>query len=307
MAARLTHARPWMPVAALLVALVTAAALAIGAARVVAQDATPMAGETGMAAHPAHIHTGTCDNLGDVVFPLTPVSAMGMTDAAAGEASTMASEATPVEGGTAAEATPMAGEMMGPEPAVMVETSTSTVDAALADIIEGGHAINVHESEANVENYIACGEIGGMVMTGPGMEEGGTLAVALQELNGSGYSGIAVLEGMGDQTEVVIYLAQGLTGGTGDTTEASPAAVGEPAAAGGEVAVDIKDFTYSPDPVMIAVGGTVTWTNQDSVPHTATAQNRDALQSGRSTRAAATARPSRRPAPTSTSASFTRT
>ncbi len=46
------------------------------------------------------------------------------------------------------------------------------------------------------------------------MDEGGTLVIGLGELNDSDYSGIAVLEGRGDQTEVVIYLAEGLTGGT---------------------------------------------------------------------------------------------
>ena len=44
------------------------------------------------------------------------------------------------------------------------------------------------------------------------MDEGGTLVVGLGQLNDSGYSGIAVLEGKGDQTEVVIYLAEGPTG-----------------------------------------------------------------------------------------------
>ena len=44
--------------------------------------------------------------------------------------------------------------------------------------------------------------------------------------------------------------------------------------------VDIKDFTYVPDPVEIPVGATVTWTNSDTAPHTATAQDREALQSG---------------------------
>ena len=44
--------------------------------------------------------------------------------------------------------------------------------------------------------------------------------------------------------------------------------------------VDIKDFAYVPDPVEIPVGATVTWTNSDTAPHTATAKDREALQSG---------------------------
>jgi plastocyanin len=51
-----------------------------------------------------------------------------------------------------------------------------------------------------------------------------------------------------------------------------------PAAA--EVPVDIRDFAYSPNPIEINAGDTVTWTNQDEVPHTATGEDRDVLQSG---------------------------
>lgn len=37
--------------------------------------------------------------------------------------------------------------------------------------------------------------------------------------------------------------------------------------------VEIVDFAYDPDPVTVAVGGKVTWLNQDSAPHTATAED----------------------------------
>jgi plastocyanin len=37
--------------------------------------------------------------------------------------------------------------------------------------------------------------------------------------------------------------------------------------------VEIVDFEYEPDPVTVAVGGKVTWLNQDSAPHTATAED----------------------------------
>ncbi len=74
----------------------------------------------------------------------------------------------------------------------------------------------------------------------------------------------------------------------GAPTEATPGASpaeGTPVAgaAGGEtVAVDIENFAfgYDPDPVAIPVGGTVTWTNRDAAPHTATARDRGVLQSG---------------------------
>ena len=38
--------------------------------------------------------------------------------------------------------------------------------------------------------------------------------------------------------------------------------------------VEIIDFAYSPDPVTIEEGGKVIWINQDSAPHTATADAR---------------------------------
>jgi plastocyanin len=37
--------------------------------------------------------------------------------------------------------------------------------------------------------------------------------------------------------------------------------------------VDIVEFTYQPDPVTVQVGGKVTWQNQDTAPHTATADD----------------------------------
>ncbi len=39
-------------------------------------------------------------------------------------------------------------------------TSTSTVDAKLDDLRDGAFAINVHKSAAEVETYVACGNVG---------------------------------------------------------------------------------------------------------------------------------------------------
>jgi plastocyanin len=41
----------------------------------------------------------------------------------------------------------------------------------------------------------------------------------------------------------------------------------------GSVAVDISDFKYDPDAVVVDAGTKVTWTNSDSAPHTATADD----------------------------------
>ena len=132
-----------------------------------------------MVAHPAHIHSGTCAELGDVVFPLSDVGSSMMMNG-----------------------TPMAGaEMMGATDAIPVEVSVTTVAAPLADIVAGGQAINVHESAENIGNYIACGDIGGTMMGDS------DLAIGLGTLNDSGYSGIAHLHDNADgTTTVTVYL-----------------------------------------------------------------------------------------------------
>jgi hypothetical protein len=159
--------------------------------------------------YPAHVHTGSCENLGDVVFPLNNVRVGGlMMDMMAG--------GTP-EAGMDMEME--MGEEMGASTRIPIATSMTTVDAPLADILNGEHAINVHLSDEAIEEYVACGDIGGMVMTGPGMEGGGTLVLGLRTLNDSGISGVAVLEGMGAQTDVTLYLGENLT----PSEEAAPA------------------------------------------------------------------------------------
>jgi plastocyanin len=66
--------------------------------------------------------------------------------------------------------------------------------------------------------------------------------------------------------------------GTVSVRDASGAAPGTPAAspaaspaAGATAGVAIADFAFVPAELSIAAGTTVTWTNRDSVPHTATA------------------------------------
>ena len=227
--------------------------------------------------HPAHIHSGSCDNLGDIVAPLEDVREL------------------------------TAGESFGADTAIRVEQSETDVDLTLGEILSAPHAINIHQSAEEVQNYIACGDLGGRVVDNE-------LAIGLHELNGSGYSGVALLDtdDDGEGTDVDVYLTNlGADGEaeaapaadaattapdaatTAPETAATAPAAEEPAAAepaateeaqaaapAAEVAVDIRDFAFSPNPVEVPVGGTVTWTNQDQVPHTATAEDRGVLQSG---------------------------
>jgi len=167
----------------------------------VAQDASPVASPTAGGGHPGHIHSGTCENLGEVVVPL-PVVNIG------GE---MMGMATPM---ASPMASPMAG-MMGASSAMPAAAVSATIDLALSDILAAEHAINYHESAENIGNYIACGAIGGQP------DAQGNLFIGLQELNGSGVSGIAWLQESGAQTVVTVFLTASGMGSMGMATPTS--------------------------------------------------------------------------------------
>jgi plastocyanin len=209
-----------------------------------AQDATP-ANAGSAHAHPAHIHLGTCDQL-------DPNPTFMLTDL-----------------------TPVVSEP-GAAPALPVERGVTTLDVSLDELRAGGYAVNVHQSAEDIGTYIACGSLSDVVDESA---EGGALIFGLRELNGSGHSGIAVLTGQGEQTEATVYLAAGLDASA--AAPATPAATTSDSEAATEaVVVDIVDLLYVPATIELPVGGAVTWTNSDAVPHTATAQDRALLQSG---------------------------
>lgn len=64
---------------------------------------------------------------------------------------------------------------------------------------------------------------------------------------------------------------------TAETTESGDDSGGSAPAPSGDAArsekVEIVDFAYDPDPVTIEEGGKVIWQNEDSAPHTATADD----------------------------------
>jgi hypothetical protein len=160
--------------------------------------------------HPAHIHDGSCATLGGIAFPLNDVAYDGIATG------NMAMEGTPTA--DSSMSTPMAmGEMVGSASAVPLETSVTLVDVPLAQIADGQHAINVHLSAEEIDTYIACGDIGGQMM-------GDMLVIGLRELNDSEVVGIAVLEGMGNQTQVGLFLMDQEAVVTDATEEATPTA-----------------------------------------------------------------------------------
>jgi hypothetical protein len=158
-----------------------------GATAILAQEeATPGALGPG---RPAHIHTGTCDTLGDIVGPMNNLTAPS-------------------------------GTPQGVTDIAEVEYSfTSGIPLSLDDILASDHAVNVHLSDEEINVYIACGNAGGVV------DANGTLVVGLREQNNSGYSGIAVLTPNATDpstTDVSAFIGQNLSGGG----EATPMAGG---------------------------------------------------------------------------------
>ncbi len=65
--------------------------------------------------------------------------------------------------------------------------------------------------------------------------------------------------------------------GEGEANSPGEVETGSEPAPSGEAAksekVDIVEFTYQPDPVVVQVDGKVIWQNQDTAPHTATADD----------------------------------
>jgi hypothetical protein len=226
------------------VALMVVATLTLGTRSISAQEATPpTAADTAAEAHPAHIHSGTCDDLGGVVYPLNDVIVVGepiMDDT--GMAAPQVEATPPIDDfdgtpdptdpvaigtpdpdatpdldmlGTppaAWDATPPADEEMTPDAAEGAAPDAgffTNLEVTLDELLAAEHAINIHESAENIQNYIACGNI-----TGEPVE--GELEVQLEELNDSGYSGVATLRDNLDGTTTVIIALHHNGDGVGD-------------------------------------------------------------------------------------------
>ena len=157
-----------------LVGFVLLSVVAISGASFVAAQEAPEAD------HPAHIHEGTCAELNP--SPKAPLSNVMTRQPEDGEA-----------------------EPLGILTAPTVLYSETDVELNLDDILAAPHAINVHESAENAQNYIACGDIGGV-------EVDNQLAIGIQSQNDSGYHGVAVLERNDDQTTVRVYLVEPVEG-----------------------------------------------------------------------------------------------
>jgi hypothetical protein len=163
-----------------------------------AQEASPP--------RPSHIHVGDCDELGEVIQPLTSL-------------------------------TVPSGPVAGNADAVVAEAAFTNIPISLADLLATDHAVKVHLSKPQIQIYLVCGDIGGA------LDADGALIVGLKELDNSGYTGIAYLvPAANGSTNVSVLIAKVLPGGGIPEAAASPAAgatAETPAASAEPQAVDV--------------------------------------------------------------------
>jgi hypothetical protein len=154
-----------------------------GPATGIAQD------ETVSNSHPAHVHAGTCDDLEP-----NPVVALNNVEPRQNDPEDEDAN------------NDVQGVLTAPQ---MNWSRTDALEISWDDMLATSHSVNIHESEENIQNYIACGEIGGISVDG-------SIVIALHPINDSGYSGIAIIREDGDDnTDIEVYLA-------GPTSEPSP-------------------------------------------------------------------------------------
>ncbi len=160
-----------------------------GAGLVLAQDE-----EAVTPSHPAHIHAGTCEELDP-----NPIGPLNNVEPRLNEESEDEDE------------DPNAPQGVLTATSVLYSMSEE-VEVPWEDMLAASHAVNIHMSDEEIDVYIACGDIGGVVVDGE-------LVIALQPSNDSGYSGVAVLtEDSDGNVDVEVYLAEPAGGETPDAT-----------------------------------------------------------------------------------------
>jgi plastocyanin len=208
------------------VLLVLLGGLFLVSSRTLGQEASP--------ARPSHIHDGDCDELGQIIQPLTALT-------------------VPV------------GQVSGNEDAVVAEAAFTVIPLSLDELLATDHALKVHLSKEQIQIYLACGDIGGTV------DANGALIVGMKELDNSGYTGIAYLAPAGDGgTSVSVLIAKVLPGGTPEAaTEAAQAAAATPAAASEPQLVDVSLTEFAIDMPTTVPAGNVRFNvaNNGTVPH----------------------------------------
>lgn len=138
-----------------------------------------------------------------------------------------------------------------------VKRGHSTVPLSLPDIAASGHAVRVMERYRPPGRLVACGEFLGIDRAVADIQ------VGLIDSDDSGMHGVAWLRDNGDGT-------------TSASIVVAPEVAPPPRIAGADgVEIAISRSLYLPSPLEVAVGTTVTWINEDELPHTATATTPD--------------------------------
>ena len=119
----------------------------------------------------AHIHAGTCEDLGIVVYSLDGLRSYQVD----------------------ADGEP-------------IELVSGVANVALGNLFNEPFSVHVHESEANKQVYLACAEVG--VRPGEDWDETQGLTLRLEEQFDSGFDGVATLQpGPGENTGLNLFLA----------------------------------------------------------------------------------------------------
>ena len=162
-----------------------------GTSLVLAQDEEEVA-----PSHPAHIHDGDCATLDP-----NPAAPLNNLEPRLNETDAEGEDDNPNEPQGTLTAT------------AVLYSNSEDVEIAFDDVLASSHSINVHQSDEDIQTYIACGEIGGVVVDDE-------LVIALHSQNDSGYTGIAILSKDDDgNVDVEVYLAE-----PGETDLATPVA-----------------------------------------------------------------------------------
>lgn len=113
------------------------------------------------------------------------------------------------------------GEMRGTLTVGTITTSESDdVEFEWDTMLGGPHAILVYASPSDMESFVACGDIGGVVY-----DDDDKLVVGIHPVGDSGYSGMAFLEKDDDgQSDIEIYLSSPASteGDAGTSVVATP-------------------------------------------------------------------------------------
>lgn len=201
---------PTQPVATQPAAETPSVATATSIPAPTATQGTTVATEGTTAGDPTVIPTTPPDTTAGATTTLTPETDGSRTMIYAGGCDRLDPGAEPV--GVLTDVRPPAGEVRGADGAAVVETSFTTLDLPLDELLAEDHVLVVFDEDDD-SVPLACGAIGGTVTPG------GALTFGLPAVEASRFSGVAYLAEDGNQTHVSVFLAENLNGDATATAE----------------------------------------------------------------------------------------